>query len=219
MAPEQVRAFREDYRAQKIPADYRGWDHLLLTSAICLTIVGLALSRIERLEWLELLAVPVAWLIANLIEYGVHRGFQHRPRPPLELLYQRHTLEHHRFFTREVMAIDHARDFRATLFPIWIGLCFTLPIAGAVALVAGWLLGPDLGLLVHAALVFYYLIYEWAHLGAHMPEHSLLGRMPGIAFARKHHGRHHDPRHFGINFNFAIPIGDWLFRTLERQRH
>ncbi|NVB39672.1 sterol desaturase family protein [Pseudenhygromyxa sp. WMMC2535] len=217
LTPERVRAFREDYRSEKLPPRYHGWRHLALISALCLAAIGLALSLVDHLGAASLLVIPTSWLIANLVEYAVHRGPMHHLQPVLGRLYKRHTSEHHRFFSRERMAIDDPRDFHVTIFPAWLSLFFLVaigaPVAGLVALV----FGLDVGLLAYAGLVFYYLAYEWLHLATHMPEDSAFGRFPGVARARRHHSLHHDPAQMRrVNFNFAIPLGDWLFGTWER---
>ncbi|MCA9685224.1 MAG: sterol desaturase family protein [Myxococcales bacterium] len=217
LTPERVRAFREDYRREKIPTRYAGWRHLAITTSVCVVAIVVALSQLGGITALELLTVPAAWVSANLVEYGVHRGPMHHMRPALSKLYKRHNSEHHRFFSVEVMAVDGPRDFHATLFPAWMALFFVALIGLPMAVVAGLVLGTDVGVLFYAAIVFYYLVYEWIHLGAHMPPDSLIGALPGVARARHHHGLHHDPRLMRrANFNFAVPLGDWLFGTLER---
>ncbi|PRQ03856.1 Fatty acid hydroxylase superfamily protein [Enhygromyxa salina] len=217
LTPDRVRAYREDYRAEVVGSGYRGWLHLATLTAICVTAIIAALAMIESFRWIELLIVPGAWVMANLIEYAAHRGPMHHLGFGFGRLYRRHTSQHHRFFSREVMAVDSSDDFQATLFPAWLSLFFVGLIGVPMALVVYWLLGRDLALLFYAAIVSYYLIYEWAHLSAHMPEDSALGRLPLIGFARSHHGLHHDPTKMRrANFNFALPLADWLFGTWER---
>jgi hypothetical protein len=217
LTPDRVRAYREDYRAECIGPRYHGWLHLAVMSAICVAAIVAALRHVESFRWPELLIVPAAWLFANLVEYGVHRGPMHHLSVGFGRLYRRHTSQHHRFFSREMMAIDDPRDFHVTIFPVWMSLFFVGAIGGPMALLVHWLFGPDLALLFYAAIVFYYLGYEWLHLCAHMPEDSLLGRLPPVRFARWHHGLHHDPAKMRrANFNFAVPLGDWLFGTWEK---
>jgi hypothetical protein len=186
-------------------------------TAICVTAIGVALSMLVSLRWIELTIVPIGWVLANLIEYGMHRGPMHHLSFGLGRLYRRHTSQHHRFFSHALMAVDSPRDFHVTLFPAWMSLFFVGLIGVPMALVTYWLFGRDAALLFYAAIVFYYLLYEWVHLSAHMPEDSSLGRLPLIRFARSHHGLHHDPAKMRrANFNFAFPLGDWLFGTWEK---
>ena len=217
LTPDRVRAYRADYRTEIIGANYKGWPHFATTTTACMTAIVTALSMIDALRWVQLLIVPGAWLLANLTEYAIHRGPMHHLGSGFGRLYKRHTSQHHRFFSQEMMAIDEVRDFHVTLFPAWITLFFVGLIGVPMALAAAWLLGRDVGLLFYAAIVFYYLVYEWVHLCSHMPAESLLGRLPLVAHARHHHGIHHNPaRMRRANFNFAVPLGDWLFGTWER---
>ncbi len=217
LTPERVRAFREDYRRERISPRYHGWLHFIAINVVCVVAIIASLLRIDVLRWSDLIVVPLAWIAANLVEYAMHRGPMHHLGFGLASLYKRHTSEHHRFFSRECMEVDEARDFQVTLFPTWMALLFVGVIGTPLALAVGWLFGRDVGLLCYAALVLYYLVYEWAHLGAHMREDSWIGRLPLIARARHHHGLHHDPaRMRRANFNFAVPLGDWLFGTWER---
>lgn len=217
LTPERVREYREDYRAELIGPSYDGWRHLALMSGICVSAIVGALLLLESPRVVDVLVIPVTWVFANLVEYAVHRGPMHNLSSVLARLYRRHTSQHHRFFSRELMAIDSPRDFHVTLFPAWMSLFFVGLIGVPTALLVYLLFGRDLALLSYAAIVFYYLVYEWSHLSAHMPEHSPLGRLPFARRARHHHGLHHDPAKMRrANFNFAVPLGDWLFGTLER---
>lgn len=217
LTPERVHAYREDYRAESISPRYDGWLHLATITAICVIAITIALAMITGLRWIDLAIVPVAWLLSNIIEYAVHRGPMHNLSFGLGRLYRRHTSQHHRFFSSGVMAVDSPRDFHVTLFPAWMSLFFVGLIGVPMALVTFWLFGRDVALLLYAAIVFYYLVYEWTHLSAHMPEDSVLGRLSWIRFARSHHGLHHDPAKMRrANFNFAVPLADWLFGTWEK---
>jgi hypothetical protein len=216
LTPDRVAAFRADYRNEVIGPRYHGWLHLATITAICIAAITIALAYTHDITWRDLLIVPTAWIFANLAEYAAHRGPMHH-LGVLERLYRRHTSQHHRFFSREMMEVDGVRDFHVTLFPPWMSLFFVGLIGVPMALLVRLLFGHDVALLFYSAIVFYYGFYEWVHLGAHMPKTSLLARLPLIRFARSHHGLHHDPGKMRrANFNFAIPLGDWLFGTYER---
>lgn len=217
LTPERVREYRDDYRAELIRPSYDGWRHLAVMTGICTSAIVGAVVLLGELRLRDLWIIPVTWLLSNLIEYAVHRGPMHNLSPMLARLYRRHTSQHHRFFSQQMMAVDSHRDFHVTIFPAWMSLFFVGLIGVPVALLVFALFGKDLALLSYAAMVFYYLVYEWSHLSAHMPEDSVIGRLPLAAHARRHHGIHHDPAKMRrANFNFAVPLGDWLFGTLER---
>src|SRR5512134_1778678 len=114
---EQVRSFREQYRQRHVPANYRGVLHLLFTFGVGSAAMVACLLQLEQVRPLEWLAVPLTALYSNLAEYFVHRGPMHHRRRGLGLVFERHTRQHHRFFTADAMQVDTLHDLRAVLFP------------------------------------------------------------------------------------------------------
>lgn len=214
--PATVAQFRAGYRA-RIPARYRGWAHFAFTSVASLAVIGLALTRLDDVAGAEWAVVPATLVLANVVEYLGHRLAMHRPRPGLGLVYRRHTLEHHHFFTHEAMAYAGARDFIMVLFPPSLLLFFLGAIAtplGALVFLA-W--SPDAGWLFVATAMGYFLTYEWLHFGYHLPQTHPLLRVRGFRALRRHHAAHHDLRLMGrYNFNLTLPICDVLLGTRWR---
>lgn len=216
--PAEVDAFRAAYRGTEIPPRYSGRAHLAFTSVATLAVVGGCLAQLSAVSAWEWLALPAVFLYANLAEYWGHRGPMHRPWRGLRSIYTRHTLQHHRFFTREAMAFDGPRDYRAVLFPPLLILFFL----GAMALPM-WLLlylfaSPNVAWLSVATGFAYFLNYEWLHFAYHCEPASRVGRLPGVQRLRRLHRVHHDPQLMSrCNFNITYPIGDWLFGTRHRQ--
>lgn len=215
--PRQVQAFREQYRARAIGPGYRGWAHFAFTSLVCLGGVSLALSRVESPHLWELLGVPVAVVLANTVEFLGHRGPMHHRRRGLGLLFERHTAQHHRFFTHEAMAYESSRDFKMVLFPPVLLLFFLGAVASPLGALCFLLISPNAGWLFGATALGYYLAYEWVHFATHLPGGHWSARLPGISFLSRHHQVHHDPSRMGRhNFNITFPLGDWLFGTRWR---
>ncbi|HZX96699.1 MAG TPA: sterol desaturase family protein [Myxococcales bacterium] len=208
----ELAAFRAEARAEQLGPRYSGLLHLAFVNVVSLAIIAVAGAQIHRPR-LALLTVPIAFLYANLVEWLAHRGPMHAPRRFLGLVYRRHTLLHHAFFTAEQMSLESARDFKLVLFPPVLLLFFF----GGLALPAGLLLGAFLGSNVAALFVItamaYYLLYEWLHLAYHLGD-----RAPRlIEPLRRHHAAHHDPRNMTRgNFNITFPICDRLFGTCLR---
>ncbi len=204
-----------DYRARAratVGPRYDGVLHLAFTNATSLAIIAAAAWQLERPRW-SLLTVPITFLYANLVEWLGHKGPMHAPTRGLRLVYERHTLQHHAFFTPEAMELESTRDFKMVLFPpvlllFFFGL-FALPIGLLLRLVAG----TNVAALFVITSVAYYLAYEWLHLAWHLGD-----RGPRILAAlRRHHERHHDPRDMSRgNFNITFPICDRLFGTCLR---
>ena len=213
MVPVEVAAFRARHRAG-IGVHYRGWLHFATTTVVALAAIGFAVSRVRAPSGLELAAVPVYFAIANLGEYLGHRGPMHHRRRGLALVFERHTQQHHRFYTHEAMAAESPVDFQMVLFPPVMLLFFLGGMAAPLGLALGWLGTPNLGWLFVATSVGYFLTYEWLHFAYHQPTASWLGRRALVRWLRRHHAIHHDPaRMTSVNFNITFPIADRLFGT------
>ena len=199
--------FREKYRGEAIGPRYSGGLHFAFTSALALGVIAFALSKVRAPGW-ALLAVPLTFLYANLIEYLGHKGPMHRPVRLLRLVYRRHSLEHHAFFTRAQMQVESARDFKMVLFPPLLIVFFFGVFALPAGLLLGALAGTNVAALFVATAMAYFLCYEWLHLAYHLGYGGPL---------RRHHAAHHDPALMGRhNFNITFPICDLLFGTALR---
>jgi hypothetical protein len=212
-----LQAFRDDYRRERIPPGYRGGWHLLFTfgaGGAAFVACLLALESVRPLEWLT---VPAAFLYANVAEYWGHRGPMHHLTRGLGLVYERHTRQHHRFFTHETMPLDELRDLRAVLFPpilmTFFIAAFALPAWALLATVAT----PNVAWLFVATSLGYFLNYEFLHLAYHLPPGHPISRLPLIGRLKSLHQTHHDPRVMAhCNFNITYPIGDLFFGTLRK---
>lgn len=208
---------REQFRGQmltSIPRWYSPTAHLLMTTGIGAFVVALALSQIENLVPLELLAVPVAFLISNFTEWHAHRNLLHRRFRPLGELYDRHTPQHHRVYRYGDMAIRSWRELRLVLIPA-IGVAGIIAASLPGAALAGWLFGKNAGWLFLLTSGAYVTSYELTHLAYHLPADSFIGRLGFVRAMREHHARHHDPRLMQKwNFNVTLPLADLILGTL-----
>ena len=94
-------------------------------------MIAVAVSLLESPTPLELLTVPVVFTLVNFNEWHIHRNVLHRRTWPLEVLFWRHTPEHHVIFVRDDMAMRERREFRLVLIPFYGILAIfvsTLPI-------------------------------------------------------------------------------------------
>ncbi len=206
-------AFRQGM-LDRIPGWYSPWLHLAGTTGVGVVAVILALVNIAGLRAVELLVVPVVFLISNLAEWHAHRNLLHRRFVPMAVLYDRHTPEHHRVYRYESMAITDVRELRLVLIPAMGVFGIVLAAAPAAAL-AGWLISANVGWLFLLTSALYVVSYELTHLCYHLPPDSFIGRRRLIALMREHHARHHDPRLMQRwNFNVTVPLGDLLFGTM-----
>lgn len=217
MAADAVPAYRERYRREHVPPRYKGWLHILFTFGVGGCVLLACIAQLEQVRPLEWLTVPLSFLYANLAEYWGHRGPMHHLKRGLRLVYERHTRQHHRFFTHEAMPIDELRDLRAVLFPPVLMTFFIAAFALPAGLLLAWLASPNVAWLFGATSLGYFLNYEFLHLAYHLPPGHALARLPLIGRLERLHRTHHDPALMTrCNFNITYPIGDALFGTLRR---
>lgn len=216
--PSHVAEFRARYRASEIGPHYTGWGHLALTSGVALLAIAFSLWHLRCVSPAQWLWAPVFFLFANLCEYLGHRGPMHHPRRGLTLLYQRHTRQHHHFFTHAAMPAESSRDFKMVLFPPILLLFFLGCIAAPLGALLFQIASANVAWIFVATVTAYFLSYEWLHLCYHLPADSLAGRLPLMAALRRHHTSHHDLALMGRwNFNITFPISDLLLGTLYRE--
>lgn len=218
LAARQVASFREAYRRDCIGRQYRGVAHACFTFGLGTMVIAVAVAGLEDVRPMEWLTIPLTFLYANLVEYLGHRGPMHHPRKGLRIIYERHAGQHHRFFTDAHMALESTRDLKAVLFPAVMITFFLVAFALPAGLLLAWLASANVGWLFVLTAMAYFLNYEALHLCYHLPERSMIGRLPVIRRLRRLHQAHHDPRLMAShNFNITYPIGDLLFGTLWRE--
>ena len=214
--PAKVREFRERHRAVHIGPRYSGWLHFATTTFGALAAISVAVWQVDAPAWTELALVPVFFLFANMVEYFGHRGPMHHRRKGLRLLFERHSGQHHVFYTHEAMAAESPRDFQMVLFPP-IMLAFFLGAIAPIGALLGWLVTANAGWLFVATGFGYFLTYEWLHWSYHQPPSTWVGRRALVGWLRRHHLVHHDQRLMTTHhFNITFPIGDKLFGTMRR---
>jgi hypothetical protein len=216
--PPGVTAFRAAHRARHIGPRYHGWLHFSVTTVGALATIVFAAWQLTRPSAVELSSIVLFFAIANLGEYLGHRGPMHHRKKWAAVLFDRHTQQHHRFYTHEAMACESHKDFQMVLFPP-VMLFFFL---GVLALPIGALLyltiAPNVGWLWAATVMSYFLTYEWLHFAYHLPHDSWVGRRALVRWLRRHHQAHHDPRLMTrTNFNITFPIADYVFGTVARR--
>jgi len=196
---ERQRKYRENYR-QRVAGWYNGWLHILLIYTIGFTALYVYIANLHR--WWEYLAIPVVFMFANFFEWAVHRDVMHRPSniPMLRAIYSRHTMMHHQFFTEQEMRFADHHDWRVTFFPPFALVVFTF-MSIPPAIVAGWLISPNVGWLLISTTTSMYLIYEFMHLCCHVDVRcgSRCRQGSGTRSIRRSGNRHWKPtpRHCG----------------------
>lgn len=194
------------------PLDYRWQRHVGLIAAFVLAGFVVTWEQLAPLGLTDWLWFVVFSVFLNFGEYATHRWSLHRRVFP-KILYHRHVVEHHGFFTFDAMEISGIEDIRWVLFPWWalpLLLVTTLPMAWLLAAVAS----AQVAWIFLMAVTVYYGIYEILHTLAHLPDRYGWAAHPRIRALTYHHRVHHEPRlmhHY--NFNFVVAPFDYLFGT------
>jgi hypothetical protein len=215
---ERQRAFREQYKAQIHPL-YRGPVHIGVIYAVGLAVIAFCASRLVNAGWEWLLIVPV-FFFSNLFEWWIHKYVMHRLVDvwALRAIYDRHTRQHHQYFTDSEMSVATSREWRIIFFPwralftfMGLGLPFAWLLAQAVNANAGYIL--------MVTIVGQYLIYETFHYCCHVHDNAFVRHTPFVNTIRRHHTAHHN---YGImmshNMNLTFPIADWVMGTSDLNR-
>jgi hypothetical protein len=217
MTTTSVARARAAFRERHIPENYSGPLHLATIVGISLLIALLCALMLENVTVLEWMTIPTTFFYANFCEYLGQEGPMHHKTRFLGKIYERHTIEHHSFFTDEATTYETTQDFKAILFsPVMLLFfhgCFALPV-GAVLY---FLVSANVCFLFVLTAILYFLNYELLHVAYHMDPHTWVGRLPFMDRLRQHHTHHHNKRLMTrYNFNITYPIFDYLFDTVYK---
>src|SRR5690348_16677680 len=117
MMSERQSEFRERYKS-KISPLYSGLLHITVMYVTGIAAIAYCAGKLSAPGWEWLLVIPV-FLAGNFAEWAMHTYVMHRRIDvfALRAIYERHTREHHQYFTDNEMTIDTSREFRIVFFP------------------------------------------------------------------------------------------------------
>jgi len=220
-APQQTerqRAFRRQY-VEQISPWYNGLVHIGVMYAAGISAIWWCVSRMQGATWEWLLVVPVA-IAGNFVEWGMHKFVMHRLVDvfALRAIYDRHTRQHHQYFTDGDPTINTIKEFRIVFFP-WRVL-MVLAVAGSLfGWIAAQLINANAGYVVFVTMIGHYMVYETFHFCCHIPENSWLRHVPLVNTIRRHHAAHHNMGiMMHVNMNLTLPIADWAMKTSDLKR-
>ena len=136
----------------------------------------------------------------------------------LRAIYDRHTRQHHQYFTDGDPTIHTIKEFRIVFFP-WRVLAVLAVMGGGLGWLTAQLLGPNAGYVVFITMIGHYMVYETFHFCCHVPENSFVSRMPLVNTIRRHHRAHHNMGiMMHVNMNLTFPVADWAMKTSDLKR-
>jgi hypothetical protein len=209
----------EFVRAEHLQAGYSPWRHMTLTLGIAAVISTLGLLLARHAAPVDWLLLPAFLVVANLLEYLVHRNPMHHPKTP-RIMYRNHAQLHHLAFTDKDMPIERTVELGLIMMP-WYTMIGLFVVASPVMLLAGLIRGPGLAGVFLLGAVGYFLTYETLHALYHQSDATLnrigIGKLGVFRRLQAHHSHHHILKRMAhANFNVTFPLMDYLFRTVEK---
>ncbi len=218
MMTERQRKFREQYRAA-ISRWYSGLVHIGVMYTAGIAAVWYCVSHLQGARWEWLLLIPVL-IGGNFVEWGMHKFVMHRLIDvyALRAIYDRHTRQHHQYFTDNDATINTIREFRIVFFPWRV-----LAVLAVFGLLFGWiasvLINPNAGYIVFIGMIGHYMVYETFHFCCHVRDNWFVRNAPLINTIRRHHTAHHNMGiMMHVNMNLTFPVADWFLNTSDLQR-
>ncbi|HVE89908.1 MAG TPA: fatty acid hydroxylase family protein [Burkholderiaceae bacterium] len=218
MMTERQRRFREQYVAA-ISRWYSGLVHIGVMYAAGIAGVWYCVSQLNNARWEWLLLIPVL-IGGNFVEWSMHKFVMHRLIDvfALRAIYDRHTRQHHQYFTDNDATIDTIREFRIVFFP-WRVLIVLAVFGALFGWIASVLINPNAGYIVFIGMIGHYMVYETFHFCCHVRDNWFVRNMPFVNTIRRHHTAHHNMGiMMHVNMNLTFPIADWFLNTSDLKR-
>lgn len=215
---ERQRKFRAAYIGAVSPF-YNGIAHIGVMYLAGFVAIYYCASQLVNPGWAWLTVIPVA-IAGNFVEWGMHFFVMHRliDKFALRAIYDRHTRQHHQYFTDNDYTIDTVQEFRIVFFP-WRVLIVLGVFGTLFGYIAAQIFNPNVGYILYITMVGHYLLYETFHFCCHVKENWFVRNMPFVNTIRRHHAAHHN---LGImmhkNMNLTFPVADWFLGTSDIKR-
>lgn len=210
-APFGSEQYRQLFR-EEVGGRLGGRWYALLSLVVLVGIISALFMSMGVFGVRHLILLPIFFLVANGIEYFLHRYPMHRRMPGLTRLYE-HVTIHHNFYADEKFYFEDPRDYYAAILPpyIFVGLSVLIAICSSVVY---FLFGRDDALFFALVAYGYYLLYEILHFSYHAGDTSFVRAMPWIKGLARRHIEHHQVKKMAhYNFNITFPIFDKLMGT------
>lgn len=215
---ERQKKFRAAYVNQISPF-YNGLFHIGVMYLVGSLAIYYCTTQLSNPTWEWLLIIPVA-IAGNFVEWGLHKFVMHRLVDvfALRAIYDRHTRQHHQYFTDTDYTISSVKEHRIVFFP-WRVLIVLGVLGSILGYTAAKVINPNAGYILYMTMVGHYLIYETFHYCCHIQENWFVRTMPFVNTIRRHHAAHHN---LGImmhkNMTLTFPFADWVMGTSDLNR-
>ncbi len=198
------------------PTLWTSYLNIVYTLVVCGVCILISLQHAVGFAFADFGVVVATVVVANFVEYGVHRYPLHQPMRGGDYVLRLH-MDHHNYFYQKAYCIAGFRDYGWIVFPpIVVNAVFLMALP--LAWVAGTLFGSNAMWISFATVFIYYLVMQLIHVICHFSKDNPVSKMPGIQFLWRHHYIHHDKRRMAhYNFNFVVPMADFVFGTTTQE--
>lgn len=206
--------YREWYQDNHINQSVPHWLHPLFNFGVLIATIIFSSLQVQSWSKEHFAAGLFTLLAGNLVVFLLHRYPLHRRYKISPFPYDRHTVEHHRYYDYHNIILTGARDFKVIFFPWFIILSFVVFVSPIFFGLGYFLMGPDLGWFLLSTTAGYFTLYEIVHLSCHLPLDHWFLKLPGLKAMHEHHRLHHHPRLMAkYNFCIVYPLFDYIFGT------
>ena len=128
MITERQSRFRAQYVGQISPW-YHGLMHIGVMYGAGMLMLWWCIGQLQHPSWEWSLIIPIA-IAGNFAEWAMHLHVMHRLKDvfALRAIYDRHTRQHHQYFTDNDFTIGSIREFRIVFFRGESCWCCLLPV-------------------------------------------------------------------------------------------
>jgi hypothetical protein len=155
-------------------------------------------------------------IFASFYEWTLHKHVMHKPVGSFRYAFQAHAVVHHQIFKADhTYHLIDEKDRETIPMAWWNGPVLILIGALPSALVT-WFTG-HLEILAggSAAIILYYITYEYIHWCMHLPKQRRVEKPWLFRRLNGHHLLHH--RYMHKNFNVVLPLADICLGTFMRK--
>lgn len=162
------------------------------------------------------IASGICWVLyGSLFEWYWHKLWMHTPRFP-KAAFEGHTVVHHGIYRGDQSYFlpegDHPEHILLKPYSLPLIVLAHLPLILAIE---KWIV-PHTAIGGVAAILLYFVVYEYLHWNMHVPRGHFVERFGWFQFLRQHHKLHH--RYMQKNFCVLFPLADWIFGTMITEK-
>lgn len=212
---DKIYLFRLQYRSN-LSKWYNPYLHLLLNFLMLFASFFYFSYKVGFLTITDIALLMLLFIFGDLIVWLVHYFPLHKNHSLSKYSFEKHTVEHHGFFSQKEITYDFFKDYSVVLFPMSVVLFFTFVIVPVLYFLSSFIFSEHIAYLICSFSTLYFILYEFVHWSCHQESGHFVLKIGWIYNMKKLHQLHHNPV-FMSKYNFGIVsnIFDHVFRTYK----